>query len=182
MVARLMVARLHSGRDVDMDVLNQPVHLPLLLSRLLVRYFHTLAGIFNMLCRKRSSLLMVGIGLLVGFGVIVGCIGQDNSWLRSGVNNNHFSVQVGDVKRKKKCWVFNHMNKAGGSTVKYMLKPWIEANDISLGLYDSSQWQEGKEFADKYLDSNYTLTWGAYTEGLRPHGAADCDWFTIFRQ
>ena len=127
---------------------------------------------------------MVGIGLVVGVGVIVSCISQSNTWLRAGADNNLFSSQQlrDSKKRDRKCWVFNHMNKAGGSTVKYMLKPWIEENNVSLGLYDSPQWQTGKDFADEYLRSNYTLTWGAYTEGLRLHGAEDCDWFTIFRQ
>lgn len=125
---------------------------------------------------------MVGIALLAGIGAIFASFAQGNSWLRAGGDNNLFAVQLVEIKRKRKCWVFNHMNKAGGSTVKYMLKPWIESNNVSLGLYDSSQWQDGKEFAQQYVNSNYTLTWGAYTEGLRSYGAKDCEWFTIFRQ
>lgn len=82
----------------------------------------------------------------------------------------------------KKCWVLNHLNKAGGSTLKYMLKPWIQEHNVSAGLYDSPQWSSGKNVAQEYLSLDNTLTWGAYTEGLRPYGADNCKWFTIFRQ
>lgn len=82
----------------------------------------------------------------------------------------------------KDCWVFNHLNKAGGSTVKHMLEPWIEKHNITVGLYDSTQWQQGEDFANGFLDGSSTVTWGAYTEGLRPYKRADgCKWFTIFR-
>ncbi|CAM9196599.1 unnamed protein product [Pylaiella littoralis] len=75
------------------------------------------------------------------------------------------------------------MNKAGGSTIKYMLRPWAEEqDDVSVGLYDGPQWLEGKSYAEKYLAEKNSLTWGAYTEGLRAHGGGEeCKWFTTFR-
>ncbi|CAN0030073.1 unnamed protein product [Ectocarpus sp. 6 AP-2014] len=76
------------------------------------------------------------------------------------------------------------MNKAGGSTVKYMLAPWTKAQNVTVGLYDSPQWLEGKDFAQDFLGDENSLMWGAYTEGLRPFGGLglrECKWFTIFR-
>lgn len=74
------------------------------------------------------------------------------------------------------------MNKSGGTTVKYLLQPWIDSNGIRLGLYDSPQWKMGAAFAEKFVRANVTLTWGGYVEGLRRHGAGTkCRWFTVFR-
>ena len=82
------------------------------------------------------------------------------------------------------CWVFNHQHRAGGSTIKYMLQAWADGReDTSVGLYDSTQWLKGADFARGFLAEENSLTWGAYTEGLRPHVGGDkCKWFTIFRQ
>lgn len=83
-----------------------------------------------------------------------------------------------------RCWVFNHLNKAGGSTIKYMLQPWVDQReDVTVGLYDSVHWMKGGQYAREFLAEEHALTWGAYVEGLRPHGGGDeCKWFTIFRQ
>ena len=83
---------------------------------------------------------------------------------------------------QKHCWVFTHMNKSGGQTVKALLKPWIADNGLSVGLYDSDEWKNGTDVARGFLESQYTVTWGTYTEGLRPHGVRPhCKWFTLFR-
>lgn len=83
---------------------------------------------------------------------------------------------------QKHCWVFTHMNKSGGQTIKGLVNPWIAKNGLSLGLYDSVQWKNGTDSARRFLENQYTVTWGAYTEGLRPHGVRPhCKWFTLFR-
>lgn len=91
-------------------------------------------------------------------------------------------LNVHQSAHKKHCWVFTHMNKSGGQTVKALLNPWIAKNDLSLGLYDTDQWKNGTDLARGFLENQYTVTWGAYTEGLRPHGVRPhCRWFTVFR-
>lgn len=44
-----------------------------------------------------------------------------------------------------KCWIFNHMNKSGGTTVKFLLDPYLARNDMKVALYDSGQWRGGGE-------------------------------------
>ena len=78
------------------------------------------------------------------------------------------------------------MNKSGGSAVKQMMEPWILAHINSkraARVYDSRHWKTGLHHAKMYTRTDVTLTWGAYTEGLRSYGAQqDCKWFTMFRQ
>lgn len=82
-----------------------------------------------------------------------------------------------------KCWIFVHMNKSGGTSVKKLLSPWIQQqNNVSQGLFDSKEWASGAEYAQSYTGTGYTMTWGGYTEGLRPYAAENCMWFTVFRQ
>ena len=85
--------------------------------------------------------------------------------------------------RARKCWVFAHMKKSGGSSVKGLLQLHLrDERNISQGLYDSEEWRRGMGYAQQYLTIGHTITWGGYTEGLRPYGAQDCEWFTMFRQ
>lgn len=133
-------------------------------------------------CRNTSSLVLVALGLMIGLSVVLqnkkGSTGQPSG--RGGADT--VTLRANPQPFGGKCWIFNHLNKGGGSTVKYMLQPWIAKNNVSMGLYDSPQWQEGASFAQSYIDTNFTITWGAYTEGLRPHIANErCKWFTIFR-
>ncbi|CAM9969025.1 unnamed protein product [Sphacelaria rigidula] len=86
-----------------------------------------------------------------------------------------------EEEQRKQCWVFTHMNKSGGQTVKGILKPYVEDRGISTGLYDWQQWNEGTSYVTEYLAEKNTITWGGYTEALRPHGAGQCKWFTVFR-
>lgn len=114
---------------------------------------------------------MAELGLL---GKPSGCTGD------APLASDAFKKVVG--KTQKSCWMFNHMNKSGGQTVKGILTPWVKQNNLSVGLYDSPHWKNGTGFAKTFLDDEYTVTWGAYTEGLRPHGVAShCRWFTVFR-
>ncbi|CAM9954333.1 unnamed protein product [Pylaiella littoralis] len=126
--------------------------------------------------RRRASGLLLGLGIFIGASTFLYKVGS------GGDGGKAAPVQFVQ-EPPRTCWVFNHMNKAGGSTIKYMLSPWVEErDDVSLGLYDGPQWLDGKSYAEKYLEEKNTLTWGAYTEGLRPHGGGEeCKWFTIFR-
>jgi len=50
-----------------------------------------------------------------------------------------------------------------------MLSPWAEEReDITVGLYDSYDWMQGRHYAEDFLADEHALTWGAYVEGLRP--------------
>ena len=64
------------------------------------------------------------------------------------------------------CWVFTHMNKSGGTTVKRLLRPTLDKNGISYGLYDSPQWKMGLNFLQNdMLKRGHKMIWGSYTEG-----------------
>ena len=80
------------------------------------------------------------------------------------------------------CWVFTHMNKSGGMTIRKMLLPWLEAKGVTIELFDDIEWSSGQSFAEELVKKNAGLTYGGYTEGLRMYDARDCQWFTIFRQ
>ena len=64
------------------------------------------------------------------------------------------------------CWVFTHMNKSGGTTVKRLLRPSLDENGIGYGLYDSPQWKRGLDFLQNdMLKRGHRMIWGGYTEG-----------------
>ncbi|CAN0424533.1 unnamed protein product [Pylaiella littoralis] len=136
--------------------------------------------------RRTSRLVLLGLSLFAGG--ITTLLLYKAGWESAGGETNspkNFEqpvLQLGE-EEPRRCWVFNHMNKAGGSTIKYMLSPWVEErDDVSVGLYDSLQWLKGGEYAREFLEERNTLTWGAYAEGLRPYGGGqECKWFTIFR-
>lgn len=130
--------------------------------------------------RNGSTAVLAGIAFLLGIGIVQHLAGRSTGVIRQ--NRKLYEMHPVSESPRSKCWVFSHMNKAGGSTIKYMLEPYAKKHNLSIGLYDSSQWQEGTEFAKDFLNTKYTLTWGAYAEGLRPHGGGHCKWFTVFRQ
>lgn len=80
------------------------------------------------------------------------------------------------------CWVFSHMNKSGGMTVRKMLTPWLLANGVTNEVYDEVEWSSGRRFTQEFAANNTQFTYGGYTEGLRPYDTRDCKWFTVFRQ
>ena len=72
------------------------------------------------------------------------------------------------------CWVFTHMNKSGGTTVKRLLRPSLDENGISYGLYDSPQWKMGLAFLQNdMLNRGHKMIWGGYTEG---QARGKCSW------
>lgn len=80
-----------------------------------------------------------------------------------------------------RCWVFTHMPKSGGSTVKSILYGWRGMQYTFL--YNSVAWKLGERYAETFaLDSsNWRLAVGGYSEVLRRHGGEGCKWFTVFR-
>eukprot|EP00904_Undaria_pinnatifida_P012570 jgi/Undpi1/8443/HiC_scaffold_25.g10911.m1 len=74
------------------------------------------------------------------------------------------------------------MNKSGGTTVKRLLRPSLDKNGIKYGLFDNAQWKKGVDYLrNDYLERGTQLTWGGYTEALRPIAMRKCKWFTVFR-
>lgn len=91
---------------------------------------------------------------------------------------------VADVSDK--CWIFMHLQKSGGSTVKEML---TESWERRLFVYDNERWKHGDDFSRTFGNKLASATpWnvmaGGYTEALRrvPEVEDKCQFFTLFRQ
>ena len=84
-----------------------------------------------------------------------------------------------------KCWVFQHLQKAGGSTVKSILRnSWGD----EFSIYDSGQWKIGDDFlqliGDRFVNGKkWKVVVGGYTEALRRSRFVEekCKFFTVFR-
>ena len=118
---------------------------------------------------------MIGLRALV-LGVIVVFTQQIASALST--------PELGFESPKRRCWVFAHQNKSGGTSVKKMLKVYIRNHhdDVTEDVYDSDQWKWGNDYAQRFVQASNNITWGGYTEALRSHETRDCQWFTMFRQ
>lgn len=91
---------------------------------------------------------------------------------------------------ENRCWVFNHLQKAGGTTVKRLL---FDLWGSESTTYDSYQWKKGQGYADSVAASlaspaGWSAAGGGYLEALRftPAFQPDdkrtpCRWFTVFR-
>lgn len=85
-----------------------------------------------------------------------------------------------------KCWIYTHLQKCGGSTVKKILFDYWGKKSTT---YDSGQWKLGDKSTEgiaKNLASKTGLNVaaGGYTEALRRTDAFandKCRWFTVFR-
>ena len=84
-----------------------------------------------------------------------------------------------------KCWIFMHLQKCGGSTVKRILK---QSFGRRLVTYDSIQWKSGSELIGRFGDTlvagdEWDVVAGGYPEALRclPAVNKKCQWFTMFR-
>lgn len=98
------------------------------------------------------------------------------------------TVGTAEVPVSDQCWIFTHLNKAGGSTVKKILfSHWLHKSTT----YDSYQWKKGAILTDSTAasvvkDAGLNVAAGGYTEALRispafsPEGEK-CKWFTVFR-
>eukprot|EP00903_Cladosiphon_okamuranus_P006273 g6155.t1 len=80
----------------------------------------------------------------------------------------------------KKCAVFTHMNKCGGTSIKTMLQ---SVPGMSLGVFSERTYAKGPEELRFFLDQHFDLMAGGPTEVLRSfdRSVEDCNWFTMFR-
>lgn len=82
-----------------------------------------------------------------------------------------------------RCWIFSHLQKCGGSTVKEMIvHRWGE----DFQIFDNNHWKRGDAFSARYSEillsgKRWHVSGGGYTEGLRRHVGDRCTWFTMFR-
>lgn len=83
------------------------------------------------------------------------------------------------------CWIFMHLQKCGGSTVKKMLQ---DRWGSRYFVYDSMRWKFGDEFSRGFGEKlargdDWNVMAGGYPEALRRTAAVDasCRFFTVFR-
>lgn len=111
-------------------------------------------------CGEVSRALTVGLTLVPGFTWSAEHAGGARAARPTSTDIDNLS---GDT-----CWVFTHMNKSGGTTVKRLLRPSLDKNGIKYGLFDNAQWKKGVDYLrNDYLERGTQLTWGGYTEGER---------------
>lgn len=91
---------------------------------------------------------------------------------------------------ESRCWIFNHLQKAGGTTVKRLL---FDLWGSESTTYDSYQWKKGQGYAESVAASlaspaGWSAAGGGYLEALRrtpafqpDDGRTPCRWFTVFR-
>ena len=104
--------------------------------------------------------------------------------VRSAAANGNLTVDVASSVRDN-CWVFMHLQKCGGSTVKGILK---QSFGHRFAIYDTIQWKKGSVFAEQFGNSlvaggKRDVVAGGYPEALRfvPAVNKRCQWFTMFR-
>lgn len=90
----------------------------------------------------------------------------------------------------KNCWIYTHLQKAGGTTVKNIFFDFWGSRSTT---FDSYQWKKGQEYtesvaADLASPAGLTAAAGGYPEALRgaaafqdSSGSTPCRWFTVFR-
>lgn len=97
-------------------------------------------------------------------------------------SSNSTVLSLSDGGMDNRCWIFTHLQKCGGSTVKeIILHRWGE----DFHIYDNRHWKRGDtftaQFAEHLLAGSWHVSGGGYVEGLRSHLRDRCDWFTMFR-
>lgn len=110
------------------------------------------------------------------------------------VNSTYASFQdklhkvVPEYVKGEKCWTYQHLPKAGGTTIIKMLqKTWGDR----LSLYGCGHWSKGESFL-RYFSNRFVEQFdrgtknvmvGAYTEALRRSDVFNnkCQTFTVFR-
>lgn len=124
------------------------------------------------------------LGWLVVLALVVVADGVSDT-ISLGTNNSETSASSRDGRADDGCWIFTHMKKAGGSTIRSMLMTIIDALPPLSGhaVFDDHQWKVGQKYSEEYRRRNNTVMWGGHTEGLRRFEAPRiCKWFTTFRQ
>ena len=95
---------------------------------------------------------------------------------------------VNEGEQTGKCWVYNHLPKAGGTTIIHILqKIWGDR----ISLYGAGNWMKGdhflkyfaENFYEKVEDGKKNVLVGAYVEALMKPGFSitKCKKFTVFR-
>lgn len=125
---------------------------------------------------RRRTLLCGVVGMLLCGGVLL--------LYSYGGNKRATSVYMSARNQRMmddQCWVYMHLNKSGGSTIKHILSRWSE----KYTTYSSEPWKKGADFAaeqaKQLLGEELDFIAGGYAEGLRPFVNNRCKWFTIFR-
>lgn len=87
----------------------------------------------------------------------------------------------------EKCWIFTHLQKSGGSTIRIILRNGLGYHPT---IFDTDQWRQGQssttQFANKMAEQKKIVA-GGYTEALRSSTTTprdkgrNCNFFTIFR-
>ena len=124
---------------------------------------------------------MVSRDTMTGLGALVlGAILVFSQQVASALSTPKLELEA---PKPPKCWIFSHMNKSGGSSIKKLLRKHVqEHTDETQGLFGNEAWKSGSEYAQSYAQQSTNITWGGYTEALRPYMHQDCQWFTMFRQ
>ncbi|CAM9217509.1 unnamed protein product [Ectocarpus sp. 12 AP-2014] len=139
-----------------------------------------------MLCRQRVSAVLLWLGAFIAAGSVpwLSFLEKKSPCVRGVIaaSSNITSSRLLTSPGPRKCWVFTHMGKAGGSTVKGLMDASIKHTHHTIGLYQNHQWMRGKDSVKKGLETTkYTMIFGPYAEALRPYGGNNCKWFTMFR-
>ena len=97
-----------------------------------------------------------------------------------------FRGAAGELQENQRCWIFMHLQKSGGSTIKNMLNRKRRRSEYSI--YDSKQWKRGDDFSSAFgrrlaRGSTRKIVAGGYPEALRrlPSVESSCRFFTMFR-
>ena len=92
---------------------------------------------------------------------------------------------AGAPREKQLCWIFTHLQKSGGSTIRKMLS---DAWGSEFSIYDNKQWKSGDGFSSAFgekliASSTGKVAAGGYPEALRrvPPVESNCRFFTMFR-
>lgn len=117
-------------------------------------------------------------------GVVLGLLTYCGTVRLTGANASP-TLGVADDIADDKCWVYNHLNKSGGTTVKTMLQAMWGPRYVP---YNEHAWRKGdglaKSVGDDLVNSKQSsVIVSTYAEALRRSSAIEsrCKWFTLFR-
>ena len=149
---------------------------------------------------RRVSLCLLTCSLITAL-VSTAALSKYGSWMSRNLNENHFTTllrktsaglqpdpsrnAIGAPDDNQQCWIFMHLQKCGGETIKKMLK---DAWDSKFTIYDSIRWKFGDDFSLGFGEklatgSPWKVIAGGYPEALRrsPSVEPSCRFFTMFR-
>ena len=91
-----------------------------------------------------------------------------------------------DTHNVGNCWIFNHLEKSGGMTIRQIMTPTSGGKGSGPTLYYSKEWKQGDKFTSNILPllgGKVKYLAGGYVEALRgfPTIVDKCKFFTMFR-